>query len=57
MEETLIALNKSKGVNCPDNQNMKKDPSKKIKENLIRTKNSLGLTCIMSDFVLPTRTV
>lgn len=49
IEETLINQNKMKSVNCPENQNMKKDPFTKLKNNLQRTENSLGLKCIMTD--------
>lgn len=58
IEETQITLNKSKGgVNNPDNQNIKKDASHKLSTYFERTENSLNLKCVMSDFVLPTRSV
>ena len=55
MEESAIALNAANSINCPDNQNIKKE--KQIVESVKRTENSLGLKIIMDDFVLPTKTV
>ena len=52
MEEAQISLRKNRGVNCPDNHNLRERREKTLTKNL-RSKNSLNLVPVMQDEILP----
>lgn len=55
MEEAQIQMRKNRGVNCPDNHNLKKGDKPLTKS--VRTKNYLHLVPVMHDYVLPSRSL
>jgi len=50
---------KNKGINCPDNHNLKNKngDSATTKREIKRDTNSLKLQCVMDDFVLPMQSI
>ena len=57
MEETQIQTRKNRGVNCPDNHNLQGDKAKSKIVKILREENSLSLSSITNDFVLPPKSV
>jgi len=55
MEEALLQNKKNKGVNCPDNHNLK-STEKTLTKNL-RTENSMRLVPVINDYILPQKSL
>ena len=56
MDEAQLQLKKNRGVNCPDNHNLKSGGEKSLAKNM-RKENSLRLKPVMHDYILPPKSL
>ena len=56
MDEAQLQLKKNRGVNCPDNHNLKNGGDKSLAKNM-RKDNSLKLKPVMHDYILPPKSL
>lgn len=57
MEEAQITLRKNRGVNCPENHNLKPGGGEKTNIKNLRQKNSLAIAPVMHDYILPPKSL
>ena len=56
MDEAQIQNKKNRGVNCPDNHNLKQGGDKTLTKN-IRKENFMKLKPVMHDYILPPKSL